>query len=66
MIETQNRAVLRNRSIPAQGQTSAATLSALAEARFDTGDTTGAHDAIDEGLSLEPRNPELLRLKRRR
>jgi tetratricopeptide (TPR) repeat protein len=50
----------------AAGHRTGATLAALAEARFETGDSAGAHDAIEEGLSLEPRNPELLRLKRRR
>ncbi len=41
-----------------------AVLGLLARARWLTGDSTGAKDAIARGLALAPRDPELLRLSR--
>jgi tetratricopeptide (TPR) repeat protein len=41
------------------------TFARLAEARFRSGDRTGALDSVDRGLAREPRDPTLLGLQRR-
>jgi Flp pilus assembly protein TadD len=46
------------------GKHDARTLGQLAQARFQSGDRAAAQTAIDQALALEPRNPELLRLRR--
>ena len=42
----------------------ARTLGQLAQARFQSGDRAAAQTALDQALALEPRDPELLRLRR--
>jgi Flp pilus assembly protein TadD len=48
----------------AAGRQSPATLGLLGQARWQTGDIAGARDAITAGLALDPRNADLLRLRR--
>jgi tetratricopeptide (TPR) repeat protein len=46
------------------GRHDAHTLGQLAQARFQSGDSAAAQEALDQALALEPRNAELLRLRR--
>jgi tetratricopeptide (TPR) repeat protein len=46
------------------GRRDALTLSQLAQARFQSGNRAAAQAALDEALTLEPRNADLLRLHR--
>jgi tetratricopeptide (TPR) repeat protein len=46
------------------GDEDAPTLGLLAQARWQTGDTRGAVDALSRALALEPRDPDLVRLAR--
>ncbi len=46
------------------GKRDARTLGQLAQARFQSGDRAAAQTALDQALALEPRDPELLRLRR--
>jgi tetratricopeptide (TPR) repeat protein len=47
-----------------RGHTDAGTLGLLARARWLTGDTAGARDALTKALALDPTDPELQRLAR--
>jgi tetratricopeptide (TPR) repeat protein len=46
------------------GRQDAHTLGQLAQARFQAGDPAGAKEALDRALALQPRNADLLRLRR--
>lgn len=46
------------------GKRDVRTLTLLTQARWQSGDTAGAKDALIKALALEPQNPELLRLQR--
>lgn len=46
------------------GKQDARTLGQLAQARFQSGDLPAANEALSRALAMEPRNPELLRLRR--
>jgi tetratricopeptide (TPR) repeat protein len=48
-----------------EGRRDAPTFAQLAQARLQAGDPTGAERAVAQGLDVDPRNSELLRLGRR-